>query len=475
MGSGASGPHPWREAAWRPRPSAAPTRGRWWPCPWPASWCNTRDGAPSSMSMAALGCAGTCSGCWCPTRARPSTPPSPPRSASTSRRASGRASAATPCCWTFYLLLISQPAYFEEVFGFEISKVGPCPRPGGTPESGGWGVCGTRGSGCPTADGPAGGAALGPAPPGDDDRRPHRGPNRRFPALPGADVDHQRPQDDELRRVRYGGDAAAGGGVLAVPCCRHLLPRPGCRLQRLCHLRVQCQPPGHRPPLRQRADGALQRGGDALGDGLSPHCGGPHPAQDAGGVAVGVPHRGARALRGRGLLWRLCFGGATAVGGAAARGGGASGAQGRGQRRRGGGGGGGGRGGRGGTAGWAPPGIWGYRHHPHPWPPRGDLWVSPPLPTPYTGDPPGTPPNPKPPPCPTPPAAPRTPHGRPPSPSSLYIYKYREGLRPLDRPPSPCELQAWPAGGTGRHWGTGGVVGYVLGGTGGCWKGSWGY
>lgn len=26
--------------------------------------------------------------------------------------------------WTFYLLLISQPAYFEEVFGFAISKVG---------------------------------------------------------------------------------------------------------------------------------------------------------------------------------------------------------------------------------------------------------------------------------------------------------------------------------------------------------------
>lgn len=25
--------------------------------------------------------------------------------------------------WTFYLLLISQPAYFKEVFGFEISKV----------------------------------------------------------------------------------------------------------------------------------------------------------------------------------------------------------------------------------------------------------------------------------------------------------------------------------------------------------------
>uniref|UniRef100_A0A673XJN9 Solute carrier family 17 member 6 n=2 Tax=Salmo trutta TaxID=8032 RepID=A0A673XJN9_SALTR len=29
-----------------------------------------------------------------------------------------------PLSWTFYLLLISQPAYFEEVFGFEISKVG---------------------------------------------------------------------------------------------------------------------------------------------------------------------------------------------------------------------------------------------------------------------------------------------------------------------------------------------------------------
>ena len=25
--------------------------------------------------------------------------------------------------WTFYLLLISQPAYFEEVFGLPISKV----------------------------------------------------------------------------------------------------------------------------------------------------------------------------------------------------------------------------------------------------------------------------------------------------------------------------------------------------------------
>uniref|UniRef100_K7GJV8 Solute carrier family 17 member 7 n=1 Tax=Pelodiscus sinensis TaxID=13735 RepID=K7GJV8_PELSI len=33
--------------------------------------------------------------------------------------------------WTFYLLLISQPAYFEEVFGFEISKV-PALRPPGS-------------------------------------------------------------------------------------------------------------------------------------------------------------------------------------------------------------------------------------------------------------------------------------------------------------------------------------------------------
>lgn len=33
--------------------------------------------------------------------------------------------------WTFYLLLISQPAYFEEVFGFEISKVGPRGSEGG--------------------------------------------------------------------------------------------------------------------------------------------------------------------------------------------------------------------------------------------------------------------------------------------------------------------------------------------------------
>ena len=35
--------------------------------------------------------------------------------------------------WTFYLLLISQPAYFEEVFGFEISKVTP---PGPPPNEG---------------------------------------------------------------------------------------------------------------------------------------------------------------------------------------------------------------------------------------------------------------------------------------------------------------------------------------------------
>lgn len=38
--------------------------------------------------------------------------------------------------WTFYLLLISQPAYFEEVFGFEISKVSESlVMPGVSPKS----------------------------------------------------------------------------------------------------------------------------------------------------------------------------------------------------------------------------------------------------------------------------------------------------------------------------------------------------
>lgn len=36
--------------------------------------------------------------------------------------------------WTFYLLLISQPAYFEEVFGFEISKVEPRRERQGLPQ-----------------------------------------------------------------------------------------------------------------------------------------------------------------------------------------------------------------------------------------------------------------------------------------------------------------------------------------------------
>lgn len=126
-----------------------------------------------------MGYFGTCSGFWCPMKARQNIQQSPRRSAVTSRRALAKVpsswvrwrwvlslylliSAATPntaqadlafvtllqqkfktpwrkffssmpvyaiivanfCrSWTFYLLLISQPAYFEEVFGFEISKV----------------------------------------------------------------------------------------------------------------------------------------------------------------------------------------------------------------------------------------------------------------------------------------------------------------------------------------------------------------
>ncbi|CAH7456892.1 Slc17a7 [Phodopus roborovskii] len=57
--------------------------------------------------------------------------------------------------WTFYLLLISQPAYFEEVFGFEISKVGVqggrgegrVPASLGGEGGGGWG---TQREGLPT-------------------------------------------------------------------------------------------------------------------------------------------------------------------------------------------------------------------------------------------------------------------------------------------------------------------------------------
>lgn len=57
--------------------------------------------------------------------------------------------------WTFYLLLISQPAYFEEVFGFEISKVGP-----------GWGGAGRAGGAAGLGEkegsvGPKGGGMRG--------------------------------------------------------------------------------------------------------------------------------------------------------------------------------------------------------------------------------------------------------------------------------------------------------------------------
>ncbi|KAM4751783.1 vesicular glutamate transporter 1 isoform 2-T2 [Cyanocitta cristata] len=212
-----------------------------------------------------------------------------------------------------------------------------------------------------------GGAAVGAAAPGDDHRGAHWWPDRRLPALPGADVHHQRPQDDELRWVRHGGHAAAGRGLLTLAGSGHLLPRAGRGLQWLRHLRVQREPPGHRPALRQRADGAVQRRGDTVRHGVSPHRGGTDTPQDARGVAVGVPDRRARALRGRGLLRRLRFRGAAAVGGASAGGGGASGAGGRGQRR---GGGGGGRRGRwrrrGRTPGRAPRELRGDRHHPGP-------------------------------------------------------------------------------------------------------------
>ncbi|XP_053908375.1 vesicular glutamate transporter 1 isoform X2 [Cuculus canorus] len=180
-----------------------------------------------------------------------------------------------------------------------------------------------------------GGAPLGAAPFGDDDRGPHRGTNRRLPALSGAHVHHQRPQDDELRRVRDGGVAAVGRGLFALSRCRHLLPRSRRRLQRLRHLRVQCQPLGHRPALRQCPHGSLQRCGDPLGDGLSPHRGGPHPPQDAGGMGVGVPHRRPRPLRRRHLLRHLRFGGDAGLGRAGPRGGRAVGPQGGQQRRRG--------------------------------------------------------------------------------------------------------------------------------------------
>uniref|UniRef100_A0A8U7NE61 Large ribosomal subunit protein uL13 n=1 Tax=Corvus moneduloides TaxID=1196302 RepID=A0A8U7NE61_CORMO len=157
---------------------------------------------------------------------------------------------------------------------------------------------------------------------------------------------------------------------------------------------------------------------------------------DARGVAVGVPDRRARALRGRGLLRRLRFRGAAAVGGASAGGGGASGAGGRGQRR----GGGGGRRGRwrrrGRTPGRAPRELRGDRHHPGP---RDPPWVTPKDHTPTQGTPPPQDPQGhtgEPPPS---SRCPKTPESR--APPALYIYKYKD---------RPIESVECCSGGTGR-------------------------
>ncbi|XP_037982275.1 vesicular glutamate transporter 1 isoform X1 [Motacilla alba alba] len=282
-----------------------------------------------------------------------------------------------------------------------------------------------------------GGFAVGAAPPGDDHRGAHRGADRRLPALARPHVHHQRAQDDELRRVRHGGHAAAGRGLLALARRGHLLPGAGRGLQRLRHLGVQREPPGHRAALRQCPDGAEQRRGDTVWHGVSPDRGGPDPPQDARGVAVGVPDRRARALRGRGLLRRLRFRGAAAVGGASARGGGATGAGGRGQRRGGGGGGGrgGGRGG-GGTPGRAPRQLRGHRHHPgprdrpgvsgggaqeQPRPQGGPPKRDPQDPQRDPRDPPRDPREPR-----DPPRDPTRPPGTP-KPPLLYRYKYKYG------------------------------------------------
>lgn len=40
-------------------------------------------------------------------------------------------------------------------------------------------------------------------------------------------------------RIRYGSDSAAGGWFFSHSGCRHLIPRPCCRLQWICHLRYQ--------------------------------------------------------------------------------------------------------------------------------------------------------------------------------------------------------------------------------------------
>lgn len=103
--------------------------------------------------------------------------------------------------WTFYLLLISQPAYFEEVFGFEISKVGPrrrgqeARRGEGEGEGPGSHALGTRdreepvvheqgGDAGPEAPEPppcsptcAGGPGVSVAAPGHDHHCAHRRPN----------------------------------------------------------------------------------------------------------------------------------------------------------------------------------------------------------------------------------------------------------------------------------------------------------
>ncbi|XP_058385779.1 vesicular glutamate transporter 1 isoform X8 [Diceros bicornis minor] len=194
--------------------------------------------------------------------------------------------------WTFYLLLISQPAYFEEVFGFEISKPPPCTPAG------------------------AGGPGVSVAPPGHDHYRAHRRPDRGLPEEPPHHVHHERAQVDELWGLRHGSHAAAGGRLLALQGSGHLLPGPRRGLQRLRHLWVQREPPGHRPALRQHPHGHLQRRRHVVGHGVPHHRRRHDKAQDSGGVAVRVPHCLPGALWGCHLLRGLCFRREAAVGGA---------------------------------------------------------------------------------------------------------------------------------------------------------------
>lgn len=112
--------------------------------------------------------------------------------------------------WTFYLLLISQPAYFEEVFGFEISKV----RGAGVGDSMGvtdrvsasGGRDGGGGGGHPFTPGvnarsPAltGGAGVGAASPCHDHHRTHRRPDSRLSAQSSHNVHDQCAKAHELR------------------------------------------------------------------------------------------------------------------------------------------------------------------------------------------------------------------------------------------------------------------------------------